>query len=254
MIFVSSNAVRRPVARRPDPARRSPSASPSGPASSPCSSAASRSPSRRSWVAPARRASPASSWSSCGSPTAWTSAVRSSLLSPFHWTVNHIPLVGFYDWTGARRGGGRRGHLPRHRRRAVQAPRPRGDGRPLAPRPAEGRPRRPRPDQPGLRRPAAAGARVGDRAWASWARSSRRSSARSPTRSGSTPSLVKTFATIFPGFDFATAGGWLQLYVELFYIAAGFAAATFVSKWASDETDGRLERRSSRRRWRAPAG
>jgi putative exporter of polyketide antibiotics len=29
--------------------------------------------------------------------------------------------------------------------------------------------------------------------------------------------------------------------VELFFIAAGFAAATFVSKWASDETDGRLE-------------
>ncbi len=21
-------------------------------------------------------------------------------LSPFHWTVNHVPLVGFYDWTG----------------------------------------------------------------------------------------------------------------------------------------------------------
>ncbi|HLY15227.1 MAG TPA: hypothetical protein VKR24_12830, partial [Candidatus Limnocylindrales bacterium] len=35
--------------------------------------------------------------------------------------------------------------------------------------------------------------------------------------------------------------GWLQLYVALFYIAAGLAAATFVSKWASDETDGRLE-------------
>ena len=29
--------------------------------------------------------------------------------------------------------------------------------------------------------------------------------------------------------------------MELLYIAAGFAAATFVSKWASDETDGRLE-------------
>lgn len=29
--------------------------------------------------------------------------------------------------------------------------------------------------------------------------------------------------------------------MQLFYIAAGFAAATFVSKWASDETGGRLE-------------
>ena len=53
--------------------------------------------------------------------------------------------------------------------------------------------------------------------------------------------LTKTFASIFPGYDFTTAGGWLQLYVELFYIAAGFAAATFVSKWASDETGRRLE-------------
>jgi ABC-2 type transport system permease protein len=49
------------------------------------------------------------------------------------------------------------------------------------------------------------------------------------------------FSTIFPGYDFTTAGGWLQLYVALFYIAAGFAGATFVSKWASDENDGRLE-------------
>jgi len=33
----------------------------------------------------------------------------------------------------------------------------------------------------------------------------------------------------------------MQFYAELLYIAAGFAAATFVSKWASDEGDGRLE-------------
>ncbi|HYC06733.1 MAG TPA: hypothetical protein VEG29_02320, partial [Candidatus Binatia bacterium] len=49
------------------------------------------------------------------------------------------------------------------------------------------------------------------------------------------------FGKLFPGYDFTTAGGWLQLYAEIFYIAAGFAAATFVSKWGSDETDGRLE-------------
>ncbi len=58
---------------------------------------------------------------------------------------------------------------------------------------------------------------------------------------GSDPGLIKTFAAIFPGFDFSTAGGWLQLYLAILYIAAGLAAATFVSKWASDETDGRLE-------------
>ena len=49
------------------------------------------------------------------------------------------------------------------------------------------------------------------------------------------------FSSIFPDFDLASAGGFLQLYVELFYIAAGFAAATLVAKWASDETDGRLD-------------
>lgn len=57
----------------------------------------------------------------------------------------------------------------------------------------------------------------------------------------SSPDLVSIFAAIFPAFDLGSAGGFLQLYVELFYIAAGFAGATLVSKWASDETDGRLE-------------
>jgi ABC-2 type transport system permease protein len=58
---------------------------------------------------------------------------------------------------------------------------------------------------------------------------------------GTDPGLTKTFSAIFPGFDLASTGGWFQLYAELLFIAAGFAAATFVSKWASDETDGRLE-------------
>jgi len=58
---------------------------------------------------------------------------------------------------------------------------------------------------------------------------------------GKDSNLTQTFAAIFPGFDLASTGGWLQLYAELLFIAAGFAAATFVSKWASDETDGRLE-------------
>lgn len=58
---------------------------------------------------------------------------------------------------------------------------------------------------------------------------------------GKDPTLKEVFANIFPGLDFATPAGWLQLYLELFLIAAGFAGATFVSKWASDETDGRLE-------------
>jgi ABC-2 type transport system permease protein len=53
--------------------------------------------------------------------------------------------------------------------------------------------------------------------------------------------LMRIIRTIFPDYDFASAGGFLQLFTELFLIAAGFAGATLVSKWASDETGGRLE-------------
>ena len=53
--------------------------------------------------------------------------------------------------------------------------------------------------------------------------------------------LVRVLQAAFPGLDLATVGGFLQLFIELFYIVAGFGAATFVSRWASDETAGRLE-------------
>ena len=58
---------------------------------------------------------------------------------------------------------------------------------------------------------------------------------------GKDPNLSSTFTAIFKGYGLTTAGGWLQLYAQLLMIAAGFGAATFVSKWASDEQDGRLE-------------
>lgn len=53
--------------------------------------------------------------------------------------------------------------------------------------------------------------------------------------------LLRVIRQVFPTFDLTSAGGFLQLFVELFFIAAGFAAATLVSRWASDETGGRLE-------------
>jgi ABC-2 type transport system permease protein len=53
--------------------------------------------------------------------------------------------------------------------------------------------------------------------------------------------LLATFQSIFPDFDLGAAGGWLQLFAELMLIAVGFAGATFVAKWASDETEDRLE-------------
>ncbi|MBI3751141.1 MAG: ABC transporter permease subunit [Chloroflexi bacterium] len=55
------------------------------------------------------------------------------------------------------------------------------------------------------------------------------------------PNLFQILRQVFPNFDVGSAGGFLQLYAELFFIVAGLAAATFVSKWASDETGGRLE-------------
>ena len=58
---------------------------------------------------------------------------------------------------------------------------------------------------------------------------------------GSAPAFAKTFEALFPGIDLTSVGGWLQLYAELLYIAAGFAGATLVAKWASDESEGRLE-------------
>ena len=161
-------------------------------------------------------------------------------LSPFHWTVNHVPLAGFYDWTGLAAVGvvaviflaigvdlfGRRDL-------GVTA----GLSFPSLPK-----------DVLGVRGPVARA--FGDQlpralAWglgmglmgallASLVGSF-------ANQVGSDTTISSTFATIFPGYNFATAGGWLQLYVALFYIAAGLAAATFVSKWASDETDGRLE-------------
>ena len=53
--------------------------------------------------------------------------------------------------------------------------------------------------------------------------------------------VLASFQQIFPDFDLGGAGGWLQLFVELMFIAIGFAGATLVAKWASDETDDRLE-------------
>jgi ABC-2 type transport system permease protein len=53
--------------------------------------------------------------------------------------------------------------------------------------------------------------------------------------------IQDTIGTLFPGVDLDTVGGWFQLYAEILFIAAGFAGATLVSKWASDEDDGRVE-------------
>jgi polyether ionophore transport system permease protein len=55
------------------------------------------------------------------------------------------------------------------------------------------------------------------------------------------PDLLKTFGQIFPANSLTTAAGFMQLMIQLTYIVVGFAAATLVAGWASDETSGRLE-------------
>jgi ABC-2 type transport system permease protein len=73
------------------------------------------------------------------------------------------------------------------------------------------------------------------------------------------PQFIELLESIFPGIDYASAGGFLQLlFVEFGVILAGLAAATFVAGWASDETSGRLEMvlaaPLSRRRWAVAGG
>jgi len=55
------------------------------------------------------------------------------------------------------------------------------------------------------------------------------------------PDYKKLFEMLFPDYDVTTAGGFLQLYINMLFIIAGYAGATLVAKWASDETEGRLE-------------
>ena len=56
-----------------------------------------------------------------------------------------------------------------------------------------------------------------------------------------TPDVAQTIAKLFPSMDITTAGGFLELLVDLLMIIVGFAAVTLVAGWAADETSGRLE-------------
>lgn len=161
-------------------------------------------------------------------------------LSPFAWTWDNIPLVGIYDWgpvilVGAVGAALVAGGIELFARRDLGVT----SGLSLPPLPGwalgvRGPVSRAFGDQ--LPRSLAWG--VGLAVWGALLASLVGPFADSVGRD---PGLSHVFAAVFPGFDFATPGAWLQLYLELFLIVAGFAAATFVSRWASDETDGRLE-------------
>ncbi len=161
-------------------------------------------------------------------------------LSPFHWTTNHIPLAGFYDWPGLALVGvvavvllALGVELFSRRDLGVTA----GLGLPALPKDVLGV-RGPVSRAFGDQLPRALSWGIGLFLFGALLASLVKSMA---DQFASSPDLMKTFTSIFPYFNLASAGGFLQLYVALFYIAAGFAGATFVSKWASDETDHRLE-------------
>ena len=160
-------------------------------------------------------------------------------VSPFHWTMNHIALIGMYDWLPVALVGGI-GVLLLLVGVELFTRRDLGVTVGLS--------------LPGLPASVLGVRGAGSRAFGeqlpralSWGIGlglvgvlyASLTASLADSLAGS--SLVTTFAALFPGFDLTTTGGWLQLYAELLYIAMGFAAVTLVSKWASDETEGRLE-------------
>ena len=175
-----------------------------------------------------------------------------AVLSPFHWTANHVALVGQYDWAGLALVGVVAAafmaiglELFSRRDLGVTS----GIGLPQLPAGVLGL-HGPVSRSFGDQLPRALAWGVGIGVFGATLASLVGPMSR---QIGSSPDLLSVFRTAFPDFDLTSAGGFLQLFVQLFYIAAGFAAATFVAKWASDETDGRLEQNLatplSRARW-----
>jgi ABC-2 type transport system permease protein len=161
-------------------------------------------------------------------------------LTPWAWTANHLPLAGQYDWITlvpvavlavALLALGVEGFA---RRDLGAASSIRTPGLPAA--------------THGLRGPTARA--LGERlpsalAWGLgmgvFGLAMAGASGSLADQFANAPDLEKTFSNIFPNFNIGTAGGFLQLLVELMFIVAGFASATMVSGWASDESSGRLE-------------
>lgn len=176
---------------------------------------------------------------------AWVSNGYSALapiafFSPFHWTANHVALVGQFDWPAlalvgvvaavllvagveifARRDLGVTAGL--------SAP-----GLPAATLGVGGPERRAFGDQ--LPRALAWGIGLGlfGAMIATVVASMASEMAKSPT-------YHDLLNAMFPGYDLTRAGDFLQAYAQMLFIFAGYAGATLVAKWASDETEGRLE-------------
>jgi ABC-2 type transport system permease protein len=161
-------------------------------------------------------------------------------LTPWAWTANHLPLAGEYDWASlipvavvaaillgagvevfARRDLGVTIAIPTPRLPVTTA----GLGGPV---------RR----SFGDRLPVALAWGLGIGLFGLVMAAISRSIADEVARA---PDLARTFRQLFPTIDITSAGGFLELLVQLLTIVVGFAAATLVAGWAADETSGRLE-------------
>jgi ABC-2 type transport system permease protein len=162
-------------------------------------------------------------------------------LTWFHWTADHLPLAGQYDWASLipvaivavvlfavgiiafdRRDLGATSAIP-----APAMPQALlgvgGPGRRAL----------------GERLPLALAWGIGLAIYAALIAASSRSFADELHKS---PDTYQLFATLFKGYDISTGGGFLQLmFTYLGFIVAGLGASTLVAGWASDENDRRLE-------------
>jgi ABC-2 type transport system permease protein len=161
-------------------------------------------------------------------------------LTPWAWTADHLPLAGRYDWASLVPVAGVTAVLivigietfARRDLGAITTIRlPRLPSAALGLRGPMGR-------SFGERVPLALAWGLGLGAFGLAMAAGSRSLADEFARS---PDLSRTIGRVFPGFDSSTAGGFLQLLVQLMFIVVGFAAVALVSGWATDETSGRLE-------------
>jgi ABC-2 type transport system permease protein len=162
-------------------------------------------------------------------------------LTWFHWTANHLPLAGQYDWLPlipvaviavALFAVGIVAFDRRDLGSSNAIPMPSMPGALLGVRGPTGR-------SFGERLPLGIAWGLGLATYALLIAASSRSFA---AELGKSPDTSKLFTTLFKGYDIATGGGFLQLmFVYLGFIVAGLCASTLVAGWASDENGRRLE-------------
>jgi ABC-2 type transport system permease protein len=179
-------------------------------------------------------------------------------LTWFHWTANHLPLAGQYDWPSlvpvaviavVLFGVGIVAFDRRDLGSSSAIPVPSMPGSLLGTRGPTGR-------AFGERLPLALAWGSGLAVYALLVAASSRSFAAELDKS---PDTFQLFTTLFKGYDIRTGGGFLQLiFVYLGFIVAGLGSSTLVAGWASDESGRRLEMLLatplSRARWAISGG